>query len=102
MIGAALGMIQLSGNWLTSDYLISCALLVKSPAPWPRARAYTQKKTPHAGRKQGGVMKNDTFDRRAFLKSAVAGTAAAATTLPQATEAQQSTSTKAAPTSEGY
>ena len=36
-------------------------------------------------------MKNDAFDRRAFLKSAVAGgAAAAATTLPRAAEAQQS------------
>jgi gluconate 2-dehydrogenase gamma chain len=47
-------------------------------------------------------MKNDTFDRRAFLKGAVAGTAAAATTLPQAAEAQQNASAQAAPTSEGY
>jgi gluconate 2-dehydrogenase gamma chain len=36
-------------------------------------------------------MKNDTFDRRAFLKGAVAGgAAAAATTLPRPVEAQQS------------
>ena len=35
-------------------------------------------------------MKNDAFDRRSFLKSAVAGSAAAATaTLPQSAEAQQ-------------
>src|SRR6266705_5161503 len=35
-------------------------------------------------------MKNDRFDRRAFLKSAVAGSAAAATvSLPRAAEAQQ-------------
>jgi cytochrome c2 len=51
-------------------------------------------------------MKNDTFDRRAFLKSAVAGTAAAATTvptLPLAAEAQQSPPTPApAATSQGY
>ena len=35
-------------------------------------------------------MKNDRFDRRAFLKTAVAGSAAAATvSLPRAAEAQQ-------------
>ena len=35
-------------------------------------------------------MKNDAFDRRSFLKSAVVGSAAAATaTLPQSAEAQQ-------------
>src|SRR5471032_1002041 len=52
-------------------------------------------------------MKNDGVDRRAFLKSAVAGTAAAATTLPRAAEAQKAPSLPApapttAPTSEGY
>jgi gluconate 2-dehydrogenase gamma chain len=40
-------------------------------------------------RKRGAV-KNDVFDRRAFLKSAVAGSAAvAALTMPQPAEAQQ-------------
>ena len=49
------------------------------------------KQTPRC---KGGVMKNDGFDRRAFLKSAVAGSAAAVTvTLPHAAQAQ-----KAAPT----
>src|SRR5450631_1958941 len=49
-------------------------------------------------------MKNDTFDRRAFLKSAVAGTAAAAPSLPLAAEAQQTPPAPSAPaaTSEGY
>jgi gluconate 2-dehydrogenase gamma chain len=48
-------------------------------------------------------MKNDAFDRRAFLKSAAAGTAAAATSLPQAAEAQQSPPAPApAATSQGY
>jgi len=52
-------------------------------------------------------MKNDTFDRRAFLKSAVAGTAAAAATapsLPLAAEAQQTPPAPSAPaaTSQGY
>jgi hypothetical protein len=46
-------------------------------------------------------MKSDAIDRRAFLKSAVAGTAAAATTLPRSAEAQQPPPTPA-PTSEGY
>ena len=41
-------------------------------------------------------MKKDTFDRRTFLKGAVAGTAVAATAvLPQVVEAQQSVSTPA-------
>src|SRR5471030_2014483 len=50
-------------------------------------------------------MKNDSIDRRAFLKSAVAGTAAAATALPRGAEAQQTPATPPpapAPTSEGY
>src|SRR5471030_1001055 len=50
-------------------------------------------------------MKNDAFDRRAFLKSAAAGTAAAATTLPRAAESRQAPPTPPpapAPTSEGY
>jgi gluconate 2-dehydrogenase gamma chain len=34
-------------------------------------------------------MKNEKFDRRAFLKSAAAGSAAAAVSLPRASEAQQ-------------
>jgi gluconate 2-dehydrogenase gamma chain len=47
-------------------------------------------------------MKNDTFNRRAFLKSAVAGGAAAVTVaLPQTAEAQQKPA-PAAPASEGY
>src|SRR5262249_26372519 len=42
------------------------------------------------GSKEGGVMKNDAFDRRSFLKGAVAGSAAAvAGALPQPAEAQQ-------------
>jgi gluconate 2-dehydrogenase gamma chain len=45
-------------------------------------------------------MKNDGFDRRAFLKSAVAGSAAAVTvTLPHSAEAQQPA---AAPAAAGY
>ena len=41
-------------------------------------------------------MKKDTFDRRTFLKSAVAGTAVAATgALPQVAEAQQGATTPA-------
>src|SRR5471032_2410873 len=47
-------------------------------------------------------MKNDSIDRRAFLKSAVAGTAAAATSLPRGAEAQQTPAAAPAPTSEGY
>ena len=44
-------------------------------------------------------MKNDGFDRRAFLKSAVAGSAAAATvSLPRPAEAQPAA---AAPASQG-
>jgi gluconate 2-dehydrogenase gamma chain len=43
-------------------------------------------------------MKNDKFDRRAFLKSAVAGSAAAVTvTLPQAASAQQKPAAPPAP-----
>src|SRR5471032_3120699 len=57
-----------------------------------------------ARQRKGGVMKNDTFDRRAFLKSAVAGTAAAATAAPTlAADAQQSPPAPApAATSQGY
>src|SRR5450759_418327 len=52
------------------------------------------------GHQRGGVMKNDGFDRRAFLKSAVAGGAAAVTvTLPHSAEAQQPA---AAPAAAGY
>jgi gluconate 2-dehydrogenase gamma chain len=41
---------------------------------------------------EGGVMKNDVFDRRAFLKSAAAGSAvAAAAALPHPAEAQSGT-----------
>jgi gluconate 2-dehydrogenase gamma chain len=52
-------------------------------------------------------MKNDTFNRRAFLKSAVAGGAAAVTvTLPQSADAQQkpaaSPASSAPPSSAGY
>jgi gluconate 2-dehydrogenase gamma chain len=48
-------------------------------------------------------MKNDTFDRRAFLKSAVAGSAAAVTVaLPQSAEAQAKPAPAAPPASEGY
>jgi gluconate 2-dehydrogenase gamma chain len=49
-------------------------------------------------------MKNETFDRRAFLKSAVAGSAAAVTVaLPQSAEAQTKPAPAAAPpASEGY
>ncbi|HEV7800060.1 MAG TPA: gluconate 2-dehydrogenase subunit 3 family protein [Burkholderiales bacterium] len=52
-------------------------------------------------------MKNDTFNRRAFLKSAVAGGAAAVTvTLPQSADAQQkpaaSPASSAPPSSPGY
>jgi gluconate 2-dehydrogenase gamma chain len=48
-------------------------------------------------------MKNDSFDRRAFLKSAVAGSAAAVTvTLPQSAEAQQKPAPAAQPSTEGY
>ena len=48
-------------------------------------------------------MKNDTFDRRAFLKSAVAGSAAAVTVaLPQSAEAQAKPAAAAPPASEGY
>jgi gluconate 2-dehydrogenase gamma chain len=50
-------------------------------------------------------MKNDTFDRRAFLKSAVAGSAAAVgATLPHGAEAQQrpATPAPAAPVHPGY
>lgn len=47
-------------------------------------------------------MKND-FDRRAFLKSAVAGGAAAVTvTLPQSADAQQKTAPLPPPASAGY
>jgi gluconate 2-dehydrogenase gamma chain len=43
-------------------------------------------------------MKNEPFDRRAFLKSAVAGSAAAVTvSLPQSAEAQQRAAAAAAP-----
>ncbi len=42
-------------------------------------------------------MKNDAFDRRKFLKSAVAGSAAAAVSLPQSAPAQQG----AAPAQQG-
>jgi gluconate 2-dehydrogenase gamma chain len=48
-------------------------------------------------------MKNDAFDRRAFLKSAVAGSAAAVTVaLPQSAEAQAKPAAAAPPASEGY
>src|SRR4051812_42414215 len=48
-------------------------------------------------------MKNDTFDRRAFLKSAVAGSAAAVTvTLPQSAEAQGKPAAAPPPANDGY
>jgi gluconate 2-dehydrogenase gamma chain len=47
-------------------------------------------------------MKNDAFDRRAFLKSAVAGSAAAATvSIPHAAEAQQAAARPAAAPASG-
>lgn len=49
-------------------------------------------------------MKDDAFDRRSFLKSAVAGSAVAVTgaTLPQAAEAQQKPAAAAQPAHPGY
>ncbi|MDB5901246.1 MAG: gluconate 2-dehydrogenase [Betaproteobacteria bacterium] len=48
-------------------------------------------------------MKNEPFDRRAFLKSAVAGSAAAVTvSLPQSADAQQRAAAAAPPAHPGY